>query len=74
VRGQYDEEEKEKKITLNRADVDASIHGTGSASPDELQYIIDQGTDLKLTTGERNQVGVDLSIVVARGAPRQRMT
>jgi hypothetical protein len=55
-----------KKIALTREDVDQIIQRTRIASPDELQYIIDHATDLKLTSGERNQLGVDLSIVMAQ--------
>ena len=58
----------EKKIELNRADVDQIIQRARPAPPDELQYIIDHGADLKLTSGERNQLGVELSIVAAQRA------
>jgi hypothetical protein len=57
-----------KKIELTRADVDQIIQRTRGASPDELQYLIDNGSGYRLTPGERNQLGVDLSIIVAQRA------
>ena len=57
-----------KKIALTRADVNAIIGRTRSSEPDELQYIIDHAKELKLTPGERNQLGVDFSIIVAQRA------
>lgn len=57
-----------KKIELARADVDAIIQRTRTASPQELQHIIDHAKDYKLTAGERNQIGCDLSIVMAQRA------
>jgi hypothetical protein len=57
-----------KKITLNGADVDAIIQRTRRALADELQYIIDHGMELTFTPGEHNQLGVDLSIIMAQRA------
>lgn len=55
-----------KPIELTRTDVDAIIQRKRYGSPDELQHIIDQSKDLGLTDGERNIIGVELSIAVAR--------
>jgi hypothetical protein len=57
-----------KPIALTRADVDAIIKRQRSASPNELQFMIDHARDLGLTDGERNQIGVDLSIAMAQRA------
>lgn len=59
---------KVKPIELPRADVDAIIQRERSGSPEELQYIIDHTKDLDLTDGERNLIGVELSIAVAQRA------
>jgi hypothetical protein len=53
-------------IELTRADVDLIIHRECLATPEELQEIIARAKDYKLTDGERNQLGVDLSICVAQ--------
>ncbi len=55
-----------KPIEVTRADVDAIITRARCGSPEELQYIIDHSKDLGLTDGERNFIGVELSIAVAR--------
>ncbi|MGA7766035.1 MAG: hypothetical protein WCA27_07385 [Candidatus Sulfotelmatobacter sp.] len=57
-----------KPITLTRADVDAIIQRSRGASPEELEYAITHAKDLILTDGERDQLGCDLSIAVARRA------
>jgi hypothetical protein len=57
-----------KKITLSTADVDGILRRTRGASPEELQYAIDHANDFKLADYQRNQLGVDLSIVVAQRA------
>jgi hypothetical protein len=57
-----------KKIELTRADVNAIIERTRTASPEELQHIISHAREYALTTGERNQLGCDLSITVAHRA------
>jgi hypothetical protein len=59
-----------KKIELTRADVDAIIQRRRTATPDELQQIIAQSKEFKLSDGERNQLGVDLSMAVAQRARR----
>lgn len=41
-----------------------------TATPNELQDIIARAREFKLTDGERNQLGVDLSIVIAQRAQR----
>jgi hypothetical protein len=55
-----------KKIELTRADVNSIIERTRTASPEELQHIISHAREYTLTTGERNQLGCDLSIAVAQ--------
>jgi hypothetical protein len=57
-----------KPIKLTRTDVDAIIQRKRYGSPEELQHIIDQSKDLGLTDGERNFIGVELSIAVAQRA------
>ena len=53
---------------LTRSDVDSIIHRQRSATPEELQEIIARADELRITSGERNQLGVDLSICVAQRA------
>jgi hypothetical protein len=53
---------------LTRTDVDAILHRKRLATAEELQEIIARAKDYKLTDGERNQLGVDLSICVAQRA------
>jgi hypothetical protein len=48
--------------------VDAIIQRKRAATPEELQNIISRAKDLKLTSGERTQLGVDLSIAMAQRA------
>jgi hypothetical protein len=55
-------------IELTRADVDQILHRKRLATAEELQEIIARAKDYKLTDGERNQLGVDLSICVAQRA------
>jgi len=55
-----------KPIEVTRADVDAIITRARYGSPEELQHIIDHSKDLGLTDGERNFIGVELSIAVAK--------
>lgn len=57
-----------KPITLTRADVDAIIERRRVASPEDLQYIIDNAKSLHLAEGARNQIGCDLSILMAQRA------
>jgi hypothetical protein len=57
-----------EKPELTRADVDAIIQRTRTASPQELQHIIDHAKDYRLTEGARNQIGCDLSILMAQRA------
>jgi hypothetical protein len=59
--------EEAKKI-LTRADVDAIIQRKRTATPDELQSIIDHGKELKLTPGEKNQLSVDLTCAMSQRA------
>jgi hypothetical protein len=55
-------------IKLSRDDVTAIITRKRSATADELQDIIANAKAYKLTTGERNQLCLDLSICVAQRA------
>jgi len=55
-----------KPIELTRTDVDAIIQRKRYGSPEELQHIIDHSKDLGLSDGERNLIGVELSIAVAQ--------
>ena len=57
-----------KPITLTRADVDAIIQRSRGASPEELEYAITHAKDLILTTGERQQLALDSSILSAQRA------
>jgi len=57
---------RDKPIDLTRADVDAIIQRKRYGSPEELQHIIDHPKDLGLTDGERNLIGVELSIALAQ--------
>jgi hypothetical protein len=58
----------EKKAELTRADVDAIIRRTRSASPEELQHILDNAKRFALTSWERQQISVDLTIAMAARA------
>jgi hypothetical protein len=53
---------------LTRADVTAIIHRKRSSTPAELQEIIDNGKQFKLTDGERNQLCCDLTIAMSQRA------
>jgi hypothetical protein len=55
-----------KPVTLTRADVDAIISRKRTATPDELQDIISHAKDFDLTSGERNLLGVELSVAIAQ--------
>jgi hypothetical protein len=55
---------------LTRADVDDIIHRQRSATPDELQFVIDNAKRFKLTDVERNQLCVDLTLALSQ---RSRM-
>jgi hypothetical protein len=59
-------------IELTRADVDAIIHRKRSATPEELEEIIDHGKQFKLTDGERNQIACDLTIAMSQRARQVR--
>ena len=58
----------ELKPALTRADVNDIIRRTRPASPEELQDIIARAVEFKLTTWERNELGVRLSIAAAQRA------
>jgi hypothetical protein len=51
---------------LNRDDVTAIIARKRAATPEELQDIISRAKELELTTGEREQIALDLSIFSAQ--------
>jgi hypothetical protein len=54
------------KIAPTRADANELIQRQRVGTPQELEAILAKARDLRLTEGERNQLGVDLSIVVAQ--------
>jgi hypothetical protein len=53
---------------LTREEVDAIIQRKRSATPEQLQAIIDLAQHYKLSTWERNQLGVDTGIALAARA------
>ena len=57
-----------KKAELTRADVDAIIRRTRSTSAEELQQILSREKEFKLTNTQRDQVAIDLTIVMAHRA------
>jgi hypothetical protein len=61
-----------KPLTLTRADVDGIIQRSRGASVEELEYAIGHAKDLILTDGERNQLGVSLSICAAQRARQMK--
>jgi hypothetical protein len=57
---------------LTREDVDAIIQRKRSATPEQLHAIIDRAQHYRLSTWERNQLGVDIGVALAakaRGKP-----
>ena len=68
-----------KKPVLTRADVDAILRRTRSASAEELQQILSREREFILTNIQRDQVAIDLTIVMAARArqangPRENPT
>jgi hypothetical protein len=59
---------KKIELKLTRADVDEIIQRKRPASGEELQFILDNAKDLRVTIGEKNQISVDLTVAVARRA------
>src|SRR5260370_963990 len=57
-----------KKAELTKADVDAIIRRTRGASAEELQQIISREKEFSLTNTQREQVAIDLTIVMAHRA------
>jgi hypothetical protein len=57
-----------KKITLNRADVDAIIQRTRGASAVELEYVIAHSKKFSLSDGQPDQLCCDLIIIGAQRA------
>ena len=51
---------------LTRDDVNAIIQRKRSATADELQEIISRAKGLKVTTGEREQLALDLTIAISQ--------
>jgi hypothetical protein len=51
---------------LTRADVDAIIQRKRTATPEELEQIVANAKDLKVTRGEMDQINLDLSIHLAQ--------
>lgn len=50
--------------TLARSDVDAILNRKRSAAPEELQYAIDHAKELRLTSYERDQLGVAMTVAL----------
>lgn len=57
--------EAAKKTELTRSDVDAILQRKRGALADELQQIISDAKEYRLTPGERNQLSVDLTMQIA---------
>jgi hypothetical protein len=57
-----------KQITLSMADVQAILRRSRSASPEELQYILDHSQDYGLSDWERNRISVDVTVAMAARA------
>jgi hypothetical protein len=55
-----------KKIELTRAEVDAILQRTRSATPEDLEYVISHAKEFILTDGQRDQLCCDLTIIVAQ--------
>jgi hypothetical protein len=62
------DEQPTKAEPLTRDDVNAFIERKRHASPEQLEYIIDNAKEFSLTQGERNQLGVDLTIAMSEQA------
>jgi hypothetical protein len=54
------------QITLTREDVTAIIRRTRSATPEELQHILDHGKELGVSEWDRSQISVDMTIAMAQ--------
>jgi hypothetical protein len=52
-------------IHLNRSDVDAFLTHKRDATIEELEYIVENAKEFQLTSGQRNQIGVMLTIMLA---------
>jgi hypothetical protein len=57
-----------RKLELTRDDLTAIIARKQTATPEQLQYIIDHGNDLRLRSEEKSQICSDLSMAMARRA------
>jgi hypothetical protein len=55
-----------KQLTLTKADVEAILQRTRSATPEELEYVIAHAREFILTDGQRDQVCCDLTIAAAQ--------
>jgi hypothetical protein len=58
-------------IRLERADVDDILTHKRNATIEELEEIIERSKELQLTTWQRNQIGVELSIALAHRSRRK---
>jgi hypothetical protein len=54
-----------KPITLTKDDATAIIQRKRTASPEELQYLLDHAKELQIDTWARDQLGVDLTVLMA---------
>jgi hypothetical protein len=51
---------------IERADVDAILRRERFGTSEELEHIIANAKEYKLTSGEKNQLSVDLTVAIAR--------
>lgn len=58
-------------IHLERADIEAILTDKREATIDELQFIVEHAKELCLSTGQRNQIGVSLSMALANRSRRK---
>ena len=62
-------------IALKRADVDEILAHKRDAAPEELSYIVEHAKELQLSSWQRNQIGVQLTIeLVNRSRPKPDAT
>ncbi|MGB8064326.1 MAG: hypothetical protein WCF26_20730, partial [Candidatus Sulfotelmatobacter sp.] len=62
--------EEANKSELTRDDVTAIIARQRSATPEQLQYVIEHAKEFRLTTGERNELALQSTIAAAERARR----
>lgn len=60
--------EEAEQIALTKAQVDDVLHRRRSASPEELQHIIDHSQEYGLSDWQRNRIAVDVTVDMAQRA------